>query len=94
MVEGVTTDAQLGEFYAENGFMPELDTLPDSVFQLLDFDKLREKMHIEDGSILGNRGYVSQYADLKQVYDTLFQADPVWPGGVQRWNVNAAPPRK
>ena len=32
VVEGVTTDAQLGEFYAENGFMPELNELPDSVF--------------------------------------------------------------
>ena len=71
VVEGVTTDAQLGEFYAENGFMPELDNLPDSVFQLLDFDKLGEKMRIEDGGILVNRGYVAQHADLKQVYDTL-----------------------
>ena len=39
VVEGVTTDAQLGEFYAENDFMPELNELPDSIFQLLDFDK-------------------------------------------------------
>lgn len=71
VVEGVTTDAQLGEFYAENGFMPELDNLPDSVFQLLDFDKLGEKIRIEDGGILVGRGYVAQHADLKQVYDTL-----------------------
>ena len=71
VVEGVTTDAQLGEFYAENGFMPELDALPDGVFELLDFDKLGEKMRLEDGGILVNRGYVAQHADLKQVYDTL-----------------------
>ena len=71
VVEGVTNDAQLGEFYAENGFMPELDALPDCVFQLLDFEKLGEKMRFEDGGILVNRGYVAQYADLKQVYDTL-----------------------
>ena len=71
VVEGVTTDAQLGKFYAENGFMPELDDLPNSIFQLLDFDKLGEKMRFEDGGILVNRGYVSQHADLKQVYDTL-----------------------
>lgn len=71
VVEGVTTDAQLGEFYAENGFMPELDALPDGVFELLDFDKLGEKMRFEDGGILVNRGYVAQHADLKQVYDTL-----------------------
>ena len=71
VVEGVTTDKQLGEFYAENGFMPELENLPDCVFQLLDFDKLGEKMRLEDGGILVNRGYVSQQSDLKQVYDTL-----------------------
>ena len=71
VVEGVTTDVQLGEFYAENDFMPELNELPDSVFQLLDFDKLGEKMRFEDGGILVGRGYVAQHADLKQVYDTL-----------------------
>lgn len=71
VVGGINTDAQLGRFYAENGFMPELDALPDDVFQLLDFDKLGEKMRFEDGGILVNRGYVSQHADLKRVYDTL-----------------------
>ena len=71
VVEGITTDKQLGEFYAENGFMPELEDLPDCVFQLLDFDKLGEKMRLEDGGILVNRGYVSQQSDLKQVYDAL-----------------------
>ena len=71
VVEGITTDKKLGEFYAENGFMPELEDLPDCVFQLLDFDKLGEKMRLEDGGILVNRGYVSQQSDLKQVYDTL-----------------------
>lgn len=71
VVEGVNTDKQLGEFYAENGFMPELNDLPDKVFQLLDFDKLGEKMRLEDGGILVNRGYVSPQSDLKRVYDTL-----------------------
>ena len=71
VVEGVNTDRQLGEFYAENDYMPELTALPDSVFQLLDFDKLGEKMRLEDGGILVNQGYVSQQSELKQVYDTL-----------------------
>lgn len=71
VVKGVNTDKQLGEFCAENGFMPELDNLPDCVFQLLDFEKLGEKMRLEDGGILVNRGYVSPQSDLKQMYDTL-----------------------
>ena len=30
-------DAQLGYFYAENGFIPELDGVSDAVFKMLDF---------------------------------------------------------
>ena len=71
VIEGVTTERQLGKCYAENGFMPELCDLPDCVFQLLDFDKLGEKMRLEDGGILVNRGYVSPQSDRKQVYETL-----------------------
>lgn len=71
VVEGINTDRLLGEFYAENDFMPELTDLPDCVFQLLDFNKLGEKMRLEDGGILVNRGYVSPQSDPKQVYETL-----------------------
>ena len=71
VVEDVNSLYQLGEFYAENGFMPELDNLPECVFQLLDFKKLGDKMQTEDGGILLNRGYVSPQADRKQVYETL-----------------------
>ena len=51
--------------------MPELDSLPECVFQLLDFKKLGDKMQTEDGGILLNRGYVSPQSDRKQVYETL-----------------------
>lgn len=71
VVEDVNSLHQLGEFYAENGFMPELDNLPECVFQLLDFKKLGDKMQTEDGGILLNRGYVSPQSDRKQVYETL-----------------------
>ncbi len=71
VVEDVNTLSLLGEFYAESGLMPELDNLPDCVYQLLDFKKLGDKMQTEDGGILVNRGYVSPQSDLKQVYDTL-----------------------
>lgn len=36
-VVGATSDAELGRFYAENGFMEELDGLSDDVFEMLDF---------------------------------------------------------
>lgn len=39
-VVGATSDAELGRFYAENGFVEELDGLSDDVFEMLDFGKL------------------------------------------------------
>lgn len=39
-VVGATSDAELGRFYAENGFMEELDGLSDDVFEMLDFGKI------------------------------------------------------
>lgn len=37
VVMGARTDAEIGRFYAEGGFVPEADSLPDKVFELLDF---------------------------------------------------------
>ncbi len=90
VVEGVNTDTKLGKFYAENGFMPELEALPDCVFQLLDFDKIGEKMRLEDGGVLTNRGYVSQQSDLKQLYDTL-TLEPKKPGYAVRLMIGRYP---
>ena len=40
VVESVVSDGQLGRFYAENGFMPEVEGIPDAAFELLDFEKI------------------------------------------------------
>ncbi len=71
VVEGITNDTQLGRFFAEGGFIPELDGLPEDMYQLLDFTKLGKKMREDEGGILTGRGYVSQHTELKHVYDTL-----------------------
>lgn len=67
----VQNDSQLGRFYAENGFMPELDAIPDSVFQMLDFEMLGRKARMDEGGVFTSHGYVTQDSDLEQVYDTL-----------------------
>ena len=36
--------AALGRFYAENGFVPEVEDLPDKAFELLDFAKIGKTM--------------------------------------------------
>ena len=48
-------DAQLGRFYAENDFIPELDGVSDAVFKMLDFAGIGRMMrHGENGVFVGN----------------------------------------
>ena len=48
-------DAQLGCFYAENGFIPELDGVSDAVFKMLDFAGIGRMMrHGENGVFVGS----------------------------------------
>lgn len=48
-------DAQLGQFYAENDFIPELDGVSDAVFKMLDFAGIGRMMrHGENGVFVGN----------------------------------------
>lgn len=64
-------DSQLGRFYAENGFIPEVIGVPDSIFELLDFEQLGRKARMEEHGIFTAHGYVTRHSDLKQVYSTL-----------------------
>ena len=57
-------DAQLGRFYAENGFIPELDGISDEVFEMLDFAGIGRMMRCgENGVFVGNL-YVLQDDEL------------------------------
>ena len=57
-------DAQLGRFYAENDFIPELDGVSDAVFKMLDFAGIGRMMrHGENGVFVGNL-YVLQNGEL------------------------------
>ena len=48
-------DAQLGRFYAENDFIPELDGVSDAVFKMLDFAGIGRMMrHGESGVFVGS----------------------------------------
>ena len=70
-VINATTDKQLGRFYAENDFIPALEKVPDSIFEYLDFEMLGRKARFEEGGVFASGGYVTQHAELKQVYDSL-----------------------
>ena len=70
-VVDAVTDHQLGKFYAENGFIPEVEDAPDSIFDYLDFAQLGRKARQEEGGVFAIHGYVTQHTDLKQVHDSL-----------------------
>lgn len=69
----VKTDAELGDFYAFNGFLPELNDLPDSVYKLLDFAKVGKDMRSGEGGVFLRHatGYVTQTGDLAEEFKTL-----------------------
>ena len=66
VVPEALNDSQLGRFYAENGFIPVVDSVPDSVFELLDFEQLGRKARIAEKGVYTEHGYVTQHDELKQ----------------------------
>ena len=63
-VVGATSDAELGRFYAENGFMEELDGISDEVFEMLDFAGIGRMMRCSENGVFVNSLYVLQDGEL------------------------------
>lgn len=51
-------DAQLGRFYAENDFVPELEGISDAVFDMLDFAKIGKALRTGEGGVYVGGCYV------------------------------------
>lgn len=66
VVAGITDDAALGKFYVENDFLPELEKVPDSVLELLDYEKIGKTMRQGESSVITPHGYVERHSELKQ----------------------------
>ncbi len=70
-------DSQLGRFCAEKSFVPGAEDLPDSLFELLDFERIGREHRHQTGGVIVERtadhpgGYVEQYAKLVQAYKDL-----------------------
>lgn len=77
VVDEALNDSQLGRFCTENSFLPELDNLPDAVFDLLDFERIGREHRLREGGVFVERsadhpgGYVEQHDELAEVYKTL-----------------------
>ncbi len=63
-VVDATSDTELGRFYAENGFMEELDGLSDDVFEMLDFGKIGKALRTGENGTFTRNGYVVQHSEL------------------------------
>ena len=57
-------DAQLGRFYAENGFIPELDGISDGVFEMLDFAGIGRMMRCGENGVFVGSLYVLRDGEL------------------------------
>ena len=57
-------DAQLGRFYAENEFVPELDGISDEVFKMLDFAGIGRMMRCSENGVFVNSLYVLRDGEL------------------------------
>ena len=57
-------DAQLGRFYAENGFIPELDGISDGVFEMLNFAGIGRMMRHSENGVFVNSLYVLRDGEL------------------------------
>ena len=66
VVQEASNDRQLGRFYAENGFVPEVEGISDTVFELLDFAAIGLRARKEESGVFTRKGYVLQNSDLKQ----------------------------
>lgn len=71
VVPGITDDAALGQFYVENDFLPDLATVPDSVLEMLDYEKIGRSMREGEGGVLTPHGYVMQESELQQAPPNL-----------------------
>lgn len=67
VVDEALNDSQLGRFYAENGFIPEVEKVPDEIFELLDFEMLGGKMRRGEGGVFTQDGYVVPHSEIAQI---------------------------
>lgn len=74
VVSEATDDAKLGRFYAENGFVAELDGISDAIFEKLDFEKIGKEMRQAEGGVFTRFGYVLQNDTLKPIDEGVGKA--------------------
>ena len=67
VVAEAQTDEELGRFYVDNGFYPQLDDLPEVLYDMLDYESLGRKSRVEEGGVFTDAGYIVQDGELMDV---------------------------
>ena len=83
-------DAQLGRFYAENDFIPELDGVSDAVFKMLDFAGIGRMMRQGENGIFVGSLYVLRDGELTTA-PPVQKALPEKPGYLFRLTLGLRP---
>jgi len=72
-------DQSLGKFYADNDFVPELETLSGRIFPWLDYAKIGKEMREGEGGVFTPHGYVIQNGEIARTYQSGEAALPEKP---------------
>ena len=69
----VSNDYGLGKFYVENDFIPDLENVPESVIEKLDFARIGREMREAEGGVFLDEGmgYVVQHSDIIEAHKSL-----------------------
>ena len=71
VLNDVGSDDQLGRFYAVNGFIPELEDIPDFAFDRLDYSRIGKEMREAERGVFTRFGYVLQNDTLKPSHEEI-----------------------
>lgn len=71
VVGDAVTDEELGQFLAENGFVSEVEDLPDTAFKLLNFVKIGREHREANGGVFTSYGYVEPHSDPHPVSEAM-----------------------
>ena len=69
---------ELGHFALENNFFPEYDTIPEELFDMLDYEKIGRRVHDEQGGIFLNGCYIVNLASEGEMLE-LYTGNPKMP---------------
>ena len=83
-------DAQLGRFYAENEFIPELDGVSNEVFEMLDFAGIGRMMRCSENGVFVDSLYVLRDGELTTA-PPVQKALPGKPGYIFRLTLGLHP---